>query len=76
MVWEKRFHDFNVWSERKELEKIGYMHWNPVKRGLVENPEDWKWSSSRAYLYGETEPVRVAFQDWPLKIEYRPSVIG
>lgn len=72
VVWEKRFYDFNVWSARKEIEKIRYMHWTPVKRGLVERPEDWKWSSFRAYLYGEPGPVRVRFQEWPLKIECRP----
>jgi putative transposase len=34
-VWQKRFYDFNVWSERKRIEKLRYIHWNPVKRGLV-----------------------------------------
>ena len=48
------------------------MHRNPVKRGLVERPEQWAWSSFRAYLYGETEPVRVKFQEWPLEIKPRP----
>jgi REP-associated tyrosine transposase len=38
--WQARYHDFNVWSERKRVEKLRYMHRNPVKRGLVENPED------------------------------------
>ena len=33
-VWQKRFYDFNVWSERKRIEKLRYMHRNPVKRGL------------------------------------------
>ena len=34
-VWQHRFYDFNVWSERKRVEKLRYMHRNPVKRGLV-----------------------------------------
>ena len=51
-VWQKRFYDFNVWSARKQVEKLRYMHGNPVKRGLVERPEQWKWSSFRAYGYG------------------------
>jgi putative transposase len=38
-VWQKRFYDFNVWSARKQIEKLRYMHRNPVKRGLVERPE-------------------------------------
>ena len=48
------------------------MHRNPVKRGLVERPEQWKWSSFRAYCYGEAGPVRVRFQESPPGIKRRP----
>ena len=41
------------------MEKSRYMHGNPVKRGLVEEPEQWAWSSFRDYLFGETGKVRV-----------------
>src|SRR5271169_6020585 len=58
-VWQKRFYDFNVWSERKRIEKLRYMHRNPVERGMVERPEHWAWSSFRAYSYGEAGAVRV-----------------
>jgi putative transposase len=34
-VWQKRFYDFHVWSERKRVEKLRYMHRNPVKAGLI-----------------------------------------
>ncbi len=71
-IWQKRFYDFNVWTEQKHIEKLRYIHRNPVKRGLVEKPEQWKWSSFRAYLYGETGPVRVNFQKWALEIKSRP----
>jgi hypothetical protein len=67
-----RFYDFNVWSERKHIEKLRYMPRNPVKRGLVERPEQWRWSSFRSYLYGEVGAVRVNYQEWPLEIERRP----
>jgi putative transposase len=58
-VWQARFYDFNVWSERKRVEKLRYMHHNPVKRGLVMEPEQWRWSSFRDYFYGQTGKVRV-----------------
>jgi len=58
-VWQARFYDFNVWTERKRVEKLRYMHRNPVKRGLVTEPEQWPWSSFRDYLYGQTGKVRV-----------------
>ena len=38
-VWQKRFYDFNVWSARKHVEKLRYMHRNPVSRGLVSEPD-------------------------------------
>jgi REP element-mobilizing transposase RayT len=47
--WQLRFHDFNVWSHKKRVEKLQYMHLNPVKRGLVAHPRDWPWSSFLFY---------------------------
>jgi len=48
-VWQRRFYDFNVWTDRKIREKLDYMHNNPVERRLVEKPGDWPWSSWRFY---------------------------
>jgi putative transposase len=48
-VWTPRFYDFNVWSTKKKNEKLGYMHTNPVKRGLVTYASDWAWSSYSFY---------------------------
>ena len=67
--WQTRFHDFNVWTEKKRAEKLRYMHRNPVKRGLVATPEDWRWSSYRFYLLDESGPVRVN-EGWG-KISFR-----
>lgn len=58
-IWQKRFYDFVVWTEKKRVEKLRYMHRNPVKRGLVLEPEQWEWSSFRSYAYGEHGPVLV-----------------
>ena len=62
-VWQRRSYDFNVWSEHKRIEKLRYMHRNPVARGLVREPEQWRWSSWRQYAYGEAGPVRI--NAWP-----------
>jgi putative transposase len=51
--WQRRFYDFNVWSRKKRIEKLNYMHMNPVKRGLVSDPKLWLWSSYRFYQYAE-----------------------
>lgn len=57
--WQARFYDFNVWSAKKRVEKLRYMHRNPVTRGLAESPEQWRWSSYRFYLLGEPGAVQV-----------------
>lgn len=48
-LWQRRFYDFNVWSEEKLKEKLEYMHRNPVQRMLVRHPKDWPWSSWANY---------------------------
>jgi putative transposase len=67
--WQARFYDFNVWTAKKRVEKLRYMHRNPVKRGLVESPEQWRWSSYRFYLFGESAPVSIE-EGWA-KISFR-----
>jgi hypothetical protein len=57
--WQARYYDFNVWSEKKRIEKLRYIHRNPVRRGLVEKPEDWKWSSFRHYPTGADGVVEI-----------------
>jgi putative transposase len=57
--WQRRFYDFPVWTKEKRIEKLKYMHRNPVKRGLAEAPDQWKWSSFRFYAFGESGPVLV-----------------
>jgi len=57
--WQPRFYDFNVWTTKKRIEKLRYMHRNPVKRGLVDAPEQWRWSSYRHYCLDEAGPVQV-----------------
>ena len=43
--WQTRYYDFPVSSEKNRVEKLHYIHFNPVKRALVKRPDDWKWSS-------------------------------
>ena len=58
-IWQPRFYDFNVWTEDKRIEKLDYIHQNPVERGLVTEPEQWRWSSFRSYVFGEVGLVRI-----------------
>jgi putative transposase len=47
--WQRRFYDFNVWSLKKRVEKLHYLHLNPVKRNFVAHPRNWPWSSFQFY---------------------------
>ena len=61
--WQLRYYDFNVNSEAKRIEKIRYIHRNPVVRGLVSSPEEYRWSSFCHYATGESGPVEIE-SDW------------
>jgi putative transposase len=50
--WQKRYYDFNIRDYEQFVEKLRYIHRNPVKRGLCEQAEDWEWSSFRHYASG------------------------
>lgn len=72
--WQRRYYDFNVCTGKKRIEKLRYMHRNPVKRGLVESPEDWEWSSFRHYATGCVSPVELE-SPWT-EMERRRAGIG
>src|SRR5580698_5900543 len=57
--WQKRYYDRNVRSVREFGIKLRYLHRNPVKRGLVCDPGDWKWSSFRHYAFREMGVVEI-----------------
>jgi putative transposase len=50
--WQKRYYDFNIRDYGQFVEKLRYIHRNPVKAGLCERAEDWEWSSFRHYATG------------------------
>lgn len=42
-----------------KIEKLGYMHMNPVKRGLVDRPDHWIWSSYTFYEGNRKNLIRI-----------------
>ena len=52
-------YDRNLRSIRDIHEKVAYIHRNPVTRGLVETPEEYVWSSARAWETGGGEPIAI-----------------
>ncbi|MBU0616111.1 MAG: transposase [Planctomycetes bacterium] len=49
--------DRNVWREKSLYEMMEYIHANPVRRGLVEHPTDWHWSSARFWDGDRSGPL-------------------
>ena len=52
-------YDRNIFSARELREKIDYVHRNPVRRQLVDDPADWQWSSFAAWAHGVDEPLPI-----------------
>jgi putative transposase len=50
--WQKRYYDLNIRDHDQFVEKLRYIHRNPVKAGLCARAEDWPWSSFLHYATG------------------------
>jgi len=50
-------YDRNLNEPKSIWSSIDYIHMNPVRRGLCLRPEDWRWSSARAYLCNEADDL-------------------
>lgn len=62
-VWQEGFHPKLVTSEAMLRQKVEYIHNNPVKRGYVDDPAHWRYSSYRNYV-GEPGLLEVTLLDW------------
>jgi putative transposase len=71
--WLPRYFDANVRADEGISEVIQYIHRNPVKRGLVSRPEDYRWSSYRHYMTGERGVVEIE-SEWTAR--YRSRAAG
>lgn len=49
-VWQRRFWEHVIRDDRDYAKHVEYVHFNPVKHGLVKRPIDWPHSSIHAYV--------------------------
>jgi len=61
-IWQPRYYDFNIESDKKHNEKLDYMHANPVVAGLCEAESSWLWSSARFYERHEGVGVTLSYE--------------
>jgi putative transposase len=57
--WLGGFDDLKVHTDRQRTDRMMYIHRNPVMRGLVRAPGDWRWSSFQACSTGVAGLVEV-----------------
>jgi len=48
-IWQPGFYPKQIRSEKMMIQKLDYIHNNPVKRGYVDDPLHWRYSSARNY---------------------------
>lgn len=70
-IWQRRFWEHVIRNEKDMTKHIDYIHYNPVKHGLVKTPGDWEYSSFHRYLRRGKYPV-----DWAAgkTIDFNDSV--
>jgi putative transposase len=63
--WQHQFWDRFVRNSKEFAQRLEYMHYNPVRKGLVNSPEDWLWSS-----YNNFSLDLKTLQSCPVQIDY------
>jgi putative transposase len=62
--WQDRFDDLLLKSEKQFRTKLNYIHYNPVRAGLVKKPEEWIFSSYRDWREGSSRRGITLDFDW------------
>jgi putative transposase len=65
LLWQHQFRDRFVRNTQEFHERLEYMHMNPVRKGLVAQPEEWRWSS-----HSNFSSDRSVVQQCPIQIDF------
>ena len=57
-LWQEGYHPRAIYSDEVMLQKIHYVHSNPVRRGWVASPEHWRYGSAHEFLPGALPLLR------------------
>jgi putative transposase len=58
-VWQDGYHPIALATPDFTAQKLNYLHSNPVRKGYVNRPEQWRYSSARNYLLGDESLIKV-----------------
>jgi REP element-mobilizing transposase RayT len=57
-LWQEGYHPQAIYSDQTMMQKIEYIHANPVRRGWIASPEHWRYSSAHEWLPGSLPVLR------------------
>jgi putative transposase len=63
-IWQPRFDDFAIRTEKQFLTKLNYIHGNPIKHGLAAECQDYPYSSIHDYLGGKNRYITVELMSY------------
>jgi hypothetical protein len=58
-IWQRRYWEHTIRDDRDLAAHLDYIHFNPVKHGLVEHPAEWPHSSFRRCVAGGLYPAEL-----------------
>jgi putative transposase len=70
-LWQRRFWEHVIRDEADFAAHLDYIHFNPVRHGLVERAADWPWWSLHRYVAEGTYPP-----DWGQAEMTFPGAVG
>jgi len=62
-VWENDYHPVALTSAGWFEQKLNYIHQNPVRKGFIERPEYWKYSSARNWFLDDHSIIQIQIPD-------------
>lgn len=71
-IWQRRYWEHRIRDELDLLRHVDYIHYNPVKHGLVQRASDWPWSTFHRYVRRGWLPL-----DWgvpPVGVVAEPAI--
>jgi len=63
-LWQDEFHPIAITSEEVFHQKANYIHDNPVRKRLVDDPQHWLYSSAREFYGSGQEPLKIDWAEW------------
>lgn len=70
-LWQKRFWEHTIRDETDLARHVDYIHYNPIKHGLVSRVSDWPYSSFHRYVRQGLLP-----RDWAGVVQDSPGAFG